>query len=314
MSSGTSWNNGDLFSPDVNFNGTSGYMSTSSQAINTIENWSVSAWVKPATLGGIVPPEYGSEASCLRISIATTTNGGVTTGSWRLATTNADSASATSVEATAGSSYNIQTGVWTHLTATYDASARFLRLYVDGIPAASASTSSVWSSGCNTFALGQWMSVGDDIGGYFDGSMADVQVWDGTAVNPTQAATMSGTPGYVLFPSNSYQYPSASSSTAWQWTTASGDLRFYQGVLTIKGTGSKSSTVTFGTSGYTSAVLTLQKDGNLVIYQNAADDTGAIWSSATSCNSGDVMFFQPDGNLVIYGSYGQVLWASDTSN
>jgi hypothetical protein len=129
---------------------------------------------------------------------------------------------------------------------------------------------------------------------------------------------MSGTPGYVLFPSNSYQYPSASSSTAWQWTTADGDLRFYQGVLTIKETGSKSSTVTFGTSGYASAVLTLQKDGNLVIYQNAADataaNTGSIWASATSGNSGDVMFFQPDGNLVIYGSYGQVLWASNTSN
>jgi hypothetical protein len=318
MSSGASWNNGDLFNPDVNFNGTSGYMSTSSQAINATGNWSVSAWVKPTVLGGIVLSEYGSEASCLRISIATTTTGGVTTGSWRLATTNADTATATSVEATAGDTYNIQTGIWTHLTATYNASAGFLRLYVNGVPAASASTTSVWSTGCKTFALGQWMSAGDHIGGYFAGSMADVQVWNGTAVNPTQAATMSGTPGYVLFPSDGHQYPSDPSSTTWQWATANGDMRFYQGQLTIKETGSKSSTVTFGTGGYPSAVLTLQKDGNLVSYQNAADataaNTGAIWASATGGNTGDVMFFQPDGNLVIYGSYGQVLWASNTGN
>lgn len=316
--SGASWTKGDLFNPAVTFNGSSGYMATGSQAVNTTGNWSISAWVKPAALSGIILSEYGTEASCLRIAINPTTANGVTTGSWRLGTTNEDSASATSVVATAGDTYNVQTGVWTHLTATYDASAGFLRLYVDGVPAASVTTSAVWSSGCNTFALGQWMSAGDDIGGYFDGKIADVQIWNGTTLNPTEAATLSGTPGYVLFPSNGHQYGSASSSTAWQWTTDHGEMSFYQGYITIEETGTGTSTTALGSSGYPNAVLTLQKDGNLVIYQNAADataaDTGAIWASTTGGNSGDVMFFQPDGNLVIYGSYGQVLWASDTGN
>ena len=202
MYSGTSWTDGDLFSPAVSFNGTSGYMATSSQAIDTTGSWSVSAWVKPAALGGIVMSEYGTEASCLRLSLDTTTTNGVTTGSWRVGTTNEDSASATSVVATGPSGYGAQVGVWTHLTATYDATSGLLQLYVDGIPAADATTTSVWSSGCSTFALGQWMAPGDDIGGYFNGEIAEVQVWDGTVLNLAQVGTMSGTPGYVQFPTN----------------------------------------------------------------------------------------------------------------
>lgn len=74
-------------------------------------------------------------------------------------------------------------------------------------------------------------------------------------------------------------------------------MNFYQGLLTTKDTGSKvGTTKTFGTSGYPDAVLTLQTDGNLVIYQNSADataaNTGAIRASATGGSSGDVMLFQ----------------------
>jgi hypothetical protein len=316
--SGVTWTTGGLFDPAARFNGTSGHMSTGSQVLNTTGNWSVSAWVKPAALGGIVLSQYGTEASCLRISIATTTTNGITTGSWRLATTNADTATATSVLATAGDTYNVQTGTWTHLTATYDATAGFLRLYVDGVPAASATTTSTWSSGCSTFALGQWKNTGGTTGGYFNGEIADVQAWNGTAVSPAGAADMSGTPGYTLFPSDGTQYPTATSSTSPQWTTTGAKMTFYQGLLTIKDTGTKTTTTTFGTSGNPSGILTLQKDGNLVIYPDTATadaaNGNALWSSHTAGNTGDVMFFQPDGNLVIYGSYGQVLWASDTAN
>jgi hypothetical protein len=309
MSSGATWNNGDLFSPDVNLNGTSGALTTSSQVLNTTGNWSVSAWVKPAALGGTVLSQYGAEASCLSVSIAATTTGGVTTGSWQLATTSADTSGAATVLATAGASYTVQAGVWTHLTATYDASAGFLRLYVDGVPAASASTTAVWSTGCGTFALGQSMSPGGAIGGHFNGEMADVQAWNGTAVNPTEAATMSGTPGYVLFPSDGTSLAAAASPTTWTWSTACGEMNFYQGQLTVKGTCAGGSVLTFGPGGYPGATLELQADGNLVIRNGAA----VLWASNTAGNPGDTMFLQPDGNLVIYGSYGQVLWASNSA-
>lgn len=315
---GVAWSNSDLFNPHAQFTASSsGYLETTSQAVNTTGNWSLSAWVKPDSLGGAVLAQYGSANNCLGISILDTTTNGVTKGIWRLSTSESNSSTATSDVATAGPSYYVQTGVWTHLTATYNAANKYLRLYVDGMPAAAVTVTSTWSSGCSTFDVGRWRTATGP-GAYFNGSIADVQAWNGTGLNPTEAATMSGTPGYVLFPSNSYQIRSASSSSAWQWTTADGEMRFYQGLITIKETGSGTSTATFGTSGYPNAVLTLQKDGNLVIYDNAADataaSTGALWSTKTSGNPGDVMFFQPDGNLVIYGSYGQTLWASATSN
>lgn len=211
--------------------------------------------------------------------------------------------------------YPVQLGSWTHLTATYDASNGRLSLYVNGVRAAGATTSTTWSSGCNTFAVGRW-NDGGNLGGYFNGKIADVQAWNGTYLTPTQIATLSGTPGYDLFPSDGHQYTSAPTSSTWQWGTANGKMQFYQGVLSIKETGSGTTTTTYPTSGtptYPNAVLTLQTDGNLVIYPTSAP-TDHLWASNTAGNSGDVMFFQPDGNLVIYSPDGQSLWSSGTAN
>ena len=307
--SGTTWDTSDLFDPAVDFNGTSGYMSASTQAVNPASSYTISAWVKPEALSGIVLSEYGTEASCIRLSIYAATS---TSGYWRFATTSADSSTATSTEATSNGANNVRLGNWAHLTVTYNSSTSRLTLYVNGIDAATTTVSSLWSSGCSTFALGRWMSTGGTLGGYFDGKIADVQTW-GAYMTPTAVAAISGTPGYILFPNDSHQYPSGSS-----WTTASATMTFTGGVLTITETGSGTTSTTYGTSGYSSAVLVLQTDGNLVIYQNAADataaNTGAIWATGTSGHPGDCMFFQPDGNLVIYSDDGAVLWASDTAN
>jgi Concanavalin A-like lectin/glucanases superfamily len=252
----------------------------------------------------------------MRISITTTTRGSVTTGYWRFATTNQDPTSATSTAASE-SSQPVHLWTWTHLTVTYDASNGRMTLYVDGVPSAGATNTTTWSSGCNTFALDRWNNAGSLAGG-FNGKIADVQAWNGIYLTPTQAATLSGTPGYVLFPSDSHQYGSAPSSTTYQWVTAHAKMQFYQGVLMITETGTGTATKTYGAAGYAGAVLTLQTDGNLVIYQTAGDataaNTGAIWSSGTWGHNGDVMFFQPDGNLVIYTPDGQALWSSGTWN
>jgi hypothetical protein len=157
-----------------------------------------------------------------------------------------------------------------------------------------------------------------EIHAYFPGDIADVEIWRNTTLTPTEIADLSGTPGYDLFPSDGTTYASASSATAYQWKTACADAGFYQGKLTIKEICSGSSTVTYGPGGYPNAVLTLQNDGNLVIYANAADaaaaNAGALWAANTDTNPGDAMFLQPDGNLVIYGTYGNVLWQSGTDN
>jgi hypothetical protein len=321
-STGATWNTNGLFNPDVSFNGTSGYMTGANGigGITATHDYTVSAWVKPTSVGGVVFAESDESAdeSCMVLYLATTTDSnGNTYGSWNFRTTSSNATTRTATVATSGSTNPVHVGAWTHIAVTYDSANKYMELYVDGIPAASAQPSTVWSSGCTSFEIAHYFDQGA-IHSYFPGEIADVQTWNSTVLNPTEIATLSGTPGYVLFPSDSHQFTSAPSATTWQWKTADGEMNFYQGVLTVKETGSGTATATFGPSGATSAVLTLQKDGNLVIYTNAADataaNTGALWATNTSSDSGDAMFFQPDGNLVIYGTYGQKLWASNTAN
>ncbi|MBB5731002.1 hypothetical protein FHS99_003516 [Sphingomonas prati] len=55
--------------------------------------------------------------------------------------------------------------------------------------------------------------------------------------------------------------------------------------------------------------LTLEADGNLVLYQNS---TGPLWSSNTANSGTDRAYFQPDGNLVLYRANDTSTWHSET--
>jgi Beta-galactosidase len=54
--------------------------------------------------------------------------------------------------------------------------------------------------------------------------------------------------------------------------------------------------------------LTMQGDGNLVLYQGGT----ALWASNTSGSAADEAIMQGDGNLVLYTSAGSPVWASGT--
>jgi len=54
--------------------------------------------------------------------------------------------------------------------------------------------------------------------------------------------------------------------------------------------------------------LTLQNDGNLVLYEKGK----AIWSSETNGKNAKKLVMQSDGNLVLYGPNGPI-WATNTS-
>jgi len=54
--------------------------------------------------------------------------------------------------------------------------------------------------------------------------------------------------------------------------------------------------------------LTLQTDGNLVLYHQ---DTSAQWATNTHGRRAKELIMQADGNLVLYG-FNEVLWASNT--
>lgn len=58
--------------------------------------------------------------------------------------------------------------------------------------------------------------------------------------------------------------------------------------------------------------LQIHNDGNLVLYNKK---NKSLWSSKTSGNPNAILFMQPDGNLVIYdSSLSRALWSSQTFN
>jgi hypothetical protein len=66
----------------------------------------------------------------------------------------------------------------------------------------------------------------------------------------------------------------------------------------------------------TRARLTLQPDGNLVVYDTRPNPDVAKWSSRTHGKTSITqLLFQPDGNLVLYtAGYAQAMWSSRSYN
>jgi hypothetical protein len=304
------WNDqNDLFKPSPSLVGTTGYLSESTAGFNDDQDYTVSAWVKPNILGGVVLSQDGANTACMVANIDGTTVNGVTYGRWNFGMSSANSPGRTWTIATSGDTHYVKLGAWTHITMTYSSAHKFMRLYVNGTPAATATPAATWASGCNTFTIGRYIDAGQQHG-YFNGKIADVQLWAGTALTPTEVADISGTPGYILFPTNT-SYTSAASPTTWQWTTPCGEANFYQGKITIKQTCTGTSTFTFGPGNSPGAKLDFQGDGNLVIYNSSGT---AIWDSGTQNEQANVLFFQTDGNLVIYDTTGATLWTANSQN
>ncbi len=59
------------------------------------------------------------------------------------------------------------------------------------------------------------------------------------------------------------------------------------------------------------AQLTMQSDGNLVLYDGNGHNS--LWASDTAGKGGQVATVQPDGNFVVSDAQGKPLWASGTS-
>ncbi|MEV8094373.1 FG-GAP-like repeat-containing protein [Kitasatospora sp. NPDC085879] len=291
------WATNDLFNPDVHLDGAkTGVMNTSTGAVTPTGNFTVSAWAKPDALGGTVLSQDGTNTSGFKLFPDAATK------HWSFCMAASDVASPAWDCATSGTA--VQMGVWTHLTGTYNATSKRLALYVNGIVA---------NTGAHNPASGFIKSfrVGDSLSGttrqtFFKGAVSNVQVWDGTALTPTQTALMSGIPGFVVFPGDDSNYPSGST-----WTAGRANMSFNGGQLTISNPGY--GTWTLGSpGGHAGAVMTFQTDGNLVSYPQAAHTTGtALWSTNTN-GQADVMFFQPDGNLVLYKNDGTAVWSSNT--
>lgn len=65
------------------------------------------------------------------------------------------------------------------------------------------------------------------------------------------------------------------------------------------------------TRGRGAGILSMQKDGDLVIYD--ASRRRAIWSTCTKGHPGAYLALQNDGNVVLYSGAGHPLWSTGTS-
>lgn len=188
--SGTCWNNGDLFSPDVLFNsapcGTSGgYLTTSSTTglFTPDSNFTISAWVDPAKLGGVVFAQDGSDDSTVEVS-------STTSGQWSFSM---GSGSSTTYTTAAGGTAH--PGMWTNLVVTFTTTggADIMKLYADGVEVAYKVDTSP-SSTTGKFLLGA-NQVSGAAANFLTGQLADVQVWDSIAT-PAEP----GSPASVFVP------------------------------------------------------------------------------------------------------------------
>jgi hypothetical protein len=264
--------------------------------LDTNADFTISAWVKPDALGGVVLAQDGTHGTGFVLYPD------ANIGQWVFGMPTTDGTDP-SYDTAHNINGPVQLGVWTHLTATYKQSTGTMALYINGNPSGTVRHTTTWNA-MGRFEIGQQL-YNDTHRSFFNGQIANVQVWNQT-LNPLQAATLSGTPGYILIPSDGTHYTSGST-----WSSRCATASFNNGQLAITMICTGQKTVTFGNTGNTGAYLTLQTDGNLVSYTQTGTP---IWASGTQAHPDDTLFLQEDGNLVIYDRDGTPIWSSGTSN
>jgi hypothetical protein len=172
-SGNASFDTGDLFSPDVTFTAANiDGMNTSSAAVDTNADFTISLWTKPTAYSGNVLSQDGQYGTLFKIWPSSDTT-------WKFAFQKSDVVFASATWDTASSAAGTaKLGFWYHITVTYQASTRRMQLYLNDIPAGSAVRSSTWSYANTKLQLGS-MKVGvSSWDWHYDGQLANVQTWN----------------------------------------------------------------------------------------------------------------------------------------
>jgi hypothetical protein len=174
---GATWNTGDLYSPDIAFNGSSGQLAGGA-AVTTNGDFSVSAWVKPTAIGGVVASQDGTQGAGFTLWTEPSDN------SWHFAMSTSDSPNAT-LDSIGSGAGTVALGIWTQITATYKQSSGVMNLYVNGANVSSGYHTTTWNA-TGSFRLGAYQSSAGTRSSYFTGQLANVQTWD-LVLEPAQA-------------------------------------------------------------------------------------------------------------------------------
>ncbi|EEP71893.1 hypothetical protein MCAG_02220 [Micromonospora sp. ATCC 39149] len=173
---GVSWSTGDMFDPDAVFNGTSGSLTTPTPAVNTNNDFSLSAWVKPSSLGGTILSQDGVNTAGFKLYTDATDK------SWRFAMPRTDVA-APVWDIAISAPNTARLGVWTHVTVTFQKSLGAIWIMLNGIRSAHGAHSSTWSAG-GGYRMGSHKTGGSSYGGWFAGELANAQTWSRTLTFP----------------------------------------------------------------------------------------------------------------------------------
>jgi hypothetical protein len=151
-------------------------------AIDTDRSFSVSAWARIDAAGSAqtVVSEDGTKTSAFKLQARAD-------GKWGFAMFNADTATAgtTKDEVSGGA---VQVGRWTHLAGVYDASAKQILLYVDGLLIGSVAHTQSWNSaGGLQIGRAKWTGYTE----YVKGAIDDVSAY-ARALFGSEIQTMAG--------------------------------------------------------------------------------------------------------------------------
>jgi hypothetical protein len=151
----------------LTLDGSGGYAATSGPVLDTRGSYTLSAWVRPDTLGATDRTVLAQDGG-FRLSYD------ATQGTW----TFRPSLPAGADHLTLAADRQATPGVWTHLAAVYDASADRARLYVNGRLRATGTAPGAGAvDGPLQFGRALVDGSPEEYGDYFDGSLDEVAVW-----------------------------------------------------------------------------------------------------------------------------------------
>ncbi|HEY1570466.1 MAG TPA: LamG-like jellyroll fold domain-containing protein [Pseudonocardiaceae bacterium] len=166
--------------------GTTGYAHTTGPVLNTAQSFSVSTWVKLNNLTNFYTAvaQAGANDAAFYLQYNHTTN------SWSFVMTAADAAGTAQFAAHAVAAPTV--GAWTNLIATFDATSGAMVLYVNGVPAGTATrTATPWNAP-GPLTIGAVALTGGAVSNNVAGDVSDVQVYD-RVLTPVEAATLRNT-------------------------------------------------------------------------------------------------------------------------
>ncbi|UWE07845.1 FG-GAP-like repeat-containing protein [Actinacidiphila bryophytorum] len=264
--SGVTGTAGDLFSPAAHFGG-AGVLTTSGPAVNTAADFTVSAWVRPAALGGYVMGQKGTHTSGFAVFSDPTTK------SWRFEMPRSDATNPTE-DVAAAVTVPAQVGTWVRLTGTFKASTGRMTLYIDDVAAAQAGHTTTWNASGPLTAGAYWYN--DMTTGHFVGDIADVETYP-IALTAKQVAILAGNPGPTSYAHINDNHDFTGDGTAdvvAEWND--GTLHLYAGAA-------ESDLVSEGQIwNNTWSSIRLMTSGNFTDSKDNAADVVAIWADGTA--------------------------------